>query len=212
MSKATMEDTDALLVIDVQNDFCPGGALEVPQGDQIIPIVNELTQRFPLVVATKDWHPEGHISFASRHEGHEPNEVIQVDGLEQHLWPDHCIPGTSGAEFHPDLDIREINLILHKGNKPDLDSYSGFFENDQQTPTGLESYLRGLGFTHVYVVGLAEDVCVYFTCMDAARIGFITTLIRDATRPVDIPKGSRDKVLASMQDAGVRFAWSKEFI
>jgi nicotinamidase/pyrazinamidase len=198
----------ALLVIDVQNDFCPGGSLAVPDGDKIIPLVNELMPRFPLVVATRDWHPEGHISFASRHPGREPSDSIEVDGRDQILWPDHCVQASEGAAFHPELDQRYINLVLHKGAKRDLDSYSAFFENDHKTSTGLEYYLKGLGFESVYLVGLAEDVCVFFTAVDAKRVGFKTSVVSDATRGVNVPEGNLESARKSMASEGVEYVGS----
>ena len=193
-----------LLVIDIQNDFCPGGALAVPGGDRVVPVVNGITGIFPNVVATGDWHPRGHISFASRH-GKEPFQTIEVNGLEQFLWPDHCVPGTRGAAFHPDLDTRPFSMILHKGSKKDLDSYSAFFEHDRETPTGLEHYLKGLGMERVFVCGLALDVCVFYTLMDARRVGFEAYLVEDGSRGVDQPEGNLEKARREMKGAGVIF-------
>ncbi len=199
-----------LLIIDVQNDFCPGGSLAVPEGDQVIPVINRLAGLFPHVVATKDWHPADHVSFASAHPGKEPQDTVEHGGIHQVLWPDHCVKGSKGAEFHPDLDVTPLNLVLHKGSKTHLDSYSAFFENDKKTATGLESYLRGLGFSRVFVVGLAEDVCVFFSAMDARKLGFETTVIADATRGVDLPEGSVDTARGEMEQAGVTFVTSKD--
>lgn len=198
----------ALLIIDVQNDFCPGGSLAVPGGDEVIPVINRISGLFPHVVATKDWHPGDHVSFASAHPGKEPMDTLEYNGMTQMLWPDHCVKGSPGAEFHPDLDVRPVNIVLHKGAKTHLDSYSAFFENDKTTGTGLESYLRGLGFSRVVIVGLAEDVCVFFTATDAARLGFSTSVVTDATRGVDAPEGSVDAARDSMQSSGVRFVSS----
>jgi len=192
-----------LVVIDVQNDFCPGGALEVKNGDQIVPIINRLSRLFPLVVATQDWHPSNHVSFASNHPGAKPFETRSVNGTSQVLWPDHCVKGTRGADFHPDLDTSAISLILRKGTHPGLDSYSGFFENDRETPTGLEYYLKGLGYSNVYLCGLATDFCVFFSAIDAARLGFKTYLIEDACRGVDVPEGNVASSMKKMRDAGV---------
>lgn len=200
----------ALLIIDVQNDFCPGGSLAVPEGDKVIPVINRIAGLFPLVVATRDWHPEDHISFASAHPGTQPQDTIEHGGITQILWPDHCVKGTAGAAFHPDLDTTPINLILHKGAKTHLDSYSAFFENDKTTATGLESYLRGLGFERLFVVGLAEDVCVFFTATDARRLGFETTVVTDATRGVNIPDGNLEEARNEMTSAGVRFVSSRD--
>lgn len=210
MSRQRTEDA-ALVVIDVQNDFCPGGALAVPNGDQVIPVINRLIHRFPLVVATKDWHPENHISFASRQKL-EPGSTVQAHGETTVVWPDHCIQATEGAEFHPDLDISGVNLILHKGTKLDLDSYSAFFENDHETPTGLEFYLSGHGFRRIFVVGLAEDVCVYFTARDARKIGYEVSVIGDATRGVDMPEGNLESARTDMKDLGVTYVDSAELV
>ncbi len=203
--------TSALLVIDVQNDFCPGGSLAVEGGDGVIPIINKLMPLFSLVVATKDWHPKGHVSFASRHDA-EVGSGIKWRGDTQVVWPDHCIQGSEGAEFRSGLDLRYVNLVLHKGTKLDLDSYSAFFENDHQTSTGLEHYLKGLGFTDVYVVGLAEDVCVYFTAIDARRVGFDVTVVSDATRGVDVPQGNQEKARSDMGEKGVVYRTSDDLV
>jgi nicotinamidase/pyrazinamidase len=203
------EKLRTLLVIDIQNDFCPGGSMAVPHGDEIIPVVNRMAPGFDNVVATGDWHPPGHISFASRHD-EKPFQTIQVDGMQQELWPDHCIPGTEGARFHPQLDTRPFNLILHKGSKKDLDSYSAFFENDRITPTGLEFYLKGLKVTDVYVCGLALDVCVFYTVMDALKTGFTTYLVEDASRGINPPDGSLEDRLRKMSEAGAVFTTAAE--
>lgn len=210
MSVSVTKDS-ALIVIDVQNDFCPGGSLAVEGGDKVIPVINKLMPEFPLVVATKDWHPENHISFASQHHK-EPGTVIEVQGDKTVLWPEHCVQGSNGAEFRSSLDTRYINLVLHKGTKRELDSYSAFFENDHKTPTGLEHYLKGLGFSKLFVVGLAEDVCVYFTATDARRVGFEVAVIRDATRGVDMPEGNLDKARKEMADQGVHYIQSEEIL
>ena len=202
----TMKDIDAaLIVIDLQNDFCPGGSLAVEEGDQIVPVVNALAPRFRRVVATKDWHPANHISFASQHEGHEPMETIEVDGLDQILWPDHCVQATEGAEFHPEFDVHPIDVIVHKGTNPVLDSYSAFFENDHKTPTGLTGYLQSLDISTVYIVGLAADVCVYFSALDARKVGLQTYLITDGTRGVDQPEGNVERTREDMKEQGVHF-------
>lgn len=205
-------DEAVLLVIDVQNDFCPGGSLPVPEGDKIVPLINKIMERFGAVVATADWHPENHVSFASRHKGKRPFDSIEVNGIKQVLWPDHCIQGSQGADFHPKLDTRHMNLILHKGTKPDLDSYSAFFENDRTTSTGLEYYLKGLGRGDVYVCGLAMDVCVFYTIMDSVKLGFKTFLIQDASRGIDSPKGSIEKAKSRMKEAGVGLIRSEELL
>jgi nicotinamidase/pyrazinamidase len=198
-----------LLVIDVQNDFCPGGALAVPEGDAVIPVINRMSSLFGNVVATGDWHPEGHISFASRH-GKKPFATMKINGADQKLWPDHCIAGTRGAEFHSGLDLSPFNLILHKGSKRDLDSYSAFFENDRMTPTGLHYYLRGLNREEVYVCGLALDVCVFYTVMDALVLGFTTYFIEDASRGIEDPEGSLEHALREMKKKGALGVRSEE--
>ncbi|MFP4011953.1 MAG: bifunctional nicotinamidase/pyrazinamidase [Spirochaetaceae bacterium] len=202
--------TTALLIIDVQNDFCPGGSLAVEHGNDIIPVINHVSPRFPMVVATQDWHPEGHVSFASFHEGAAVQDIVRIGDIDQILWPDHCVQGTRGAEFHPELDVKPVNLILHKGTKQELDSYSAFFENDKKTETGLRSLLQGLGFDRVVVCGLAADVCVYFTAVDARAVGFETAVLWDATRGVDIPEGSVEKARDDMKSRGVAFIESSE--
>jgi nicotinamidase/pyrazinamidase len=205
-----MSGSSALLVIDVQVDFCPGGHLPVPEGDAIVPLVNRLTKGFARVVATQDWHPPGHVSFASSHRGKKPFDTVSTKDGEQVLWPDHCVPGTPGAEFHPGLDTLGFDLIVRKGRKPDLDSYSAFFENDRRTPTGLEFYLKGLGVEAVTLAGLALDVCVFYSAMDALRLGFRTTVVEDACRGIDSPPGSLEARLQEMRRGGARIAKASE--
>ena len=176
---------EALIIVDIQNDFLPGGALEVPEGDQIIPLVNKLQKKFQLVVATQDWHPDGHGSFASAHQGKKPFEKTTLGGLEQILWPNHCVQGTKGAAFAADLSMNAVEAIFRKGLDPAIDSYSGFFDNGKKKTTGLADYLRGKGIEKVYICGLAGDVCVAFTTQDAIGEGFETFLVEDATRPID---------------------------
>ncbi len=193
----------ALIVVDVQRDFCPGGSLAVADGDRVVEVINAIAPQFGFVVATKDWHPVGHVSFASTHAEKQPFDSVTLeDGLIQALWPDHCVQGTAGAEFHPDLDMRPVNVVLHKGTGRDLDSYSAFFENDGRTATGLGDMLRGLGFDTVFVCGLATDVCVFFTASDARRLGFNVYVIEDASRGVNVPTGSVAQKLAEMRNAG----------
>jgi nicotinamidase/pyrazinamidase len=199
----------SLLIVDVQNDFCPGGLLAVPGGDEVVPVINRVSGLFPNVVATADWHPPGHVSFASRH-GKEPFATIRLGGAEQVLWPDHCVRGTSGAEFHPALDLRPVTLVLRKGSKAELDSYSAFFENDRTTPTGLEFYLKGLGIERVFVCGLALDVCVFYTLCDARRIGFDAYLLEDACRGVDRPEGNAARAIETMRGEGVHFTTTSD--
>jgi nicotinamidase/pyrazinamidase len=197
-------DDRVLLVIDVQNDFCPGGALAVAGGDAVVPVINRLMPFFPRVVATQDWHPWNHVSFASSHIGKKPLDVVDVGGIQQVLWPDHCVQGTPGAQLHPALEGGRIQLVLRKGLREKLDSYSAFFENDHTTDTGLRFYLEGLRAGEIFVCGLATDYCVLASAMDARRLGFSVTLVRDACRGVDFPKGSVAKALATMEEAGVR--------
>lgn len=197
--------THALIVIDVQNDFCPGGALEVPQGDAILRGVNALMPEFDAVVLTQDWHPAAHSSFASSHEGRDPYEVITMPYGPQVLWPDHCIQGSIGAQFHPDLQTDRADLIIRKGYNPDIDSYSAFFENDHRTPTGLEGYLRTRGIERLTMVGLALDFCVNFSAVDAAKLGFDVTVREELCRAIDLD-GSLARAREGMQEAGVTLA------
>ncbi|MFO7997529.1 MAG: bifunctional nicotinamidase/pyrazinamidase [Bacteroidales bacterium] len=189
---------NALLIADIQYDFLPGGALGVPEGNDIIPLINKLQLDFPLVVATQDWHPAGHGSFASAHPGKKPFETIQLDGLDQILWPDHCVQGSKGAELAVDLNQNQIEAIFRKGMDQGIDSYSGFFDNGRKKSTGLSDYLKGRGVDQVYVVGLAGDFCVAFTALDAIGEGFRTFLIEDATRPIDAEgfKLMKEKILS----------------
>ncbi len=174
-----------LIIVDVQNDFTPGGALAVPDGDAIVPVINRLQRKFDLIVATQDWHPADHVSFASNHEGREPFDTMELDGLTQTLWPDHCVQGERGAEFHPDLDIKPVEAIFRKGVDPGIDSYSGFFDNGHRKRTGLAGYLREKDARDLYFCGLAAEICVAFTLKDALELGFSAKLIEDATRPLD---------------------------
>jgi nicotinamidase/pyrazinamidase len=191
-------EKSALVEIDVQNDFCPGGALAVAEGDAVIEALNEAARRFAAagapVIATQDWHPAGHCSFASG--GKNPAE----GGV---LWPDHCVQGTAGADFHRDLDLKPVTLIVRKGFRPSIDSYSAFFENDRKTPTGLAGYLNALGVETVYLGGLATDYCVFFSAMDAVKLGLTVYLLRDAVRGVNYPEGSVERALREMESAGV---------
>lgn len=195
-------DQDLLLLIDIQNDFCPGGALAVAGGDEIIPAVNRLAARFAHVALTQDWHPPGHRSFASAHAGRAPYEAVAFPYGMQTLWPDHCIQETPGAAFHPALEIPHAELVLRKGFRPQIDSYSAFQENDRSTPTGLAGYLRERGFTRVVLCGLATDFCVAFSALDARRLGFETVVLLGACRAIDLG-GSLAGALAAMRDAGV---------
>jgi len=178
--------SDVLLVVDVQNDFCPGGSLAVPHGDEVVPVINRLAARFANIVVTQDWHPRGHGSFASSHPGRKPYDVVTLPYGEQILWPDHCVQGTSGAAFHQELEVPRAALVLRKGFRPEIDSYSAFFENDRKTPTGLTGYLRERGLRRVFIAGLAFDFCVAFSAVDAARQGFTALVIEDACRGIDV--------------------------
>jgi nicotinamidase/pyrazinamidase len=196
-------DTHALIVIDVQNDFCDGGALEVPGGSQVVAPINALMQDYSVVVLTQDWHPAGHSSFASYHPEKKPFDMVEMDYGPQVLWHDHCVQGTEGAKFHPELNADAADLIIRKGFRHGIDSYSAFFENDQVTPTGLEGYLRTRGATHVTLVGLALDFCVNFSAVDAARLGFRTEVLTEACRAIDL-NGSLDAARTGMNAAGIR--------
>lgn len=175
---------DALIIVDIQNDFCSGGALAVPGGDEIIPVVNELQGRFDLVVATQDWHPRGHVSFASSHPGKKIMDNVTVDGIEQILWPDHCVQGSRGAEFAPAFNTNRVEAIVRKGTDPGIDSYSTFYDNARRKSTGLEGYLKYRGVDRVFLAGLAADFCVYYSMMDALSLGFAACFIKDATRAI----------------------------
>src|ERR1051326_3401271 len=181
----SLGDRDVLIVTDPQLDFCPGGTLAVPQGDEIVPAVNRLARRFAHVIMTQDWHPAGHLSFASAHPGRKPFETIEVAYGSQTLWPDHCVQGTPGAQFHPALDLPRVELIVRKGYHPTIDSYSAFRENDRTTPTGLAGYLRERGFERVTLCGLASDFCVFYSAIDAREAGFATEVALGASRGID---------------------------
>ena len=194
---------DVLLVVDVQNDFIPGGALAVKEGDVIVPLVNQLGAGFEHVILTQDWHTPGHVSFASAHAGKEPFETISLDYGTQVLWPDHCVQGTPGADFHKDLKIPHAELIIRKGYRKQMDSYSAFYEADGKTTTGLAGYVKDRGFRQVYLVGLATDFCVCWSALDARKVGLGATVIEDACRGIDTD-GSLDKAWAQMTKAGVK--------
>jgi nicotinamidase/pyrazinamidase len=199
----TTDDRGVLLIVDVQNDFCPGGVLAVQGGDDIIPAVNRLAHSFAHVILTQDWHPPGHTSFASSHPGKRPFDTIQVSYGAQILWPDHCVQGTTGAAFHPKLDIPHAELVLRKGFRKSIDSYSAFCENDRRTATGLAGYLRERGFRRITLCGLATDFCVAFSAIDGRGAGFEVAVVTSACRGID-NNDSLDRALRSMVDAGVR--------
>ena len=194
----------ALLVIDVQNDFCPAGALEVAGGNEIIHYINEEMAKYECVVLTQDWHPKGHSSFATSHEGKNPLELIKMPYGDQVLWPDHCVQGSKGAEFHPDLNIEQANAIIRKGSNPFIDSYSAFFENDRKTPTGLDGYLKSLKIGKINLVGLATDFCVNYSAQDAANLGYKVSVLEKMCRAIDL-NGSLAAAKSEMQDCGVEF-------
>lgn len=202
MPPIRLNDTDVLAVIDVQNDFCPGGALAVPDGDAVVPLINRLIGRFPTVIATQDWHPAGHASFASSHPGRQPFDSIELDYGRQTLWPDHCVQGTPGAAFHPDLDCDAFELVIRKGFRQGIDSYSAFQENDRRTRTGLAGYLSERGTQRVFCCGLAGDVCVFFSAIDAVAAGFDCLFVEDACRDIDMD-GSRAKSRADLKRQGI---------
>ena len=200
--RTTINGSDVLVVVDIQNDFCPGGALAVPRGDEVVPIINRLAARFRNVVLTQDWHPAGHISFASSHPGKKPYQTVAAPYGEQVLWPDHCVQATRGAEFHPALDIPHAALVLRKGTDPRIDSYSTFYENDRTTPTGLIGYCRERGFSRVFLAGLAYDFCVRYSAEDARREGFAVFVVEDACRGIDV-EGSVAATRAALAAIGV---------
>lgn len=197
--------TDVLIVIDVQNDFCPGGALAVPDGDAVIPVIHRVAPLFQHILLTQDWHSPDHASFASEHSGKKPFEQIDLSYGPQTLWPDHCVQGTRGAEFHPSLQLPQAELILRKGFHRAIDSYSAFFENDRTTSTGLAGYLRERDLTRVFFAGLAYDFCVGYSALDARRLGLPATVIREACRAIDL-NGSVQKIEREFAAAGVEVA------
>lgn len=192
----------ALLVVDIQNDFCPGGALAVPDGDTIVPTVNKLIDQFDTVIQTQDWHPAGHHSFASSHDGKDPYDTVEMDYGTQVLWPNHCVQGSEGAEFHPDLNTTKTQVIIRKGFRKSIDSYSTFYENDNETPTGLTGYLRDRGITDLYTVGLATDFCVKWSILDGIKEGFSMYIVEDAVKGIDL-NGSLDEAWMEMKEQGV---------
>ena len=207
---ATFGNNNVLIVVDVQNDFCPGGALAVPRGDEVIPIVNRLAARFRNVVLTQDWHPRGHLSFASSHPGKRPFETISASYGPQVLWPDHCVQATPGAEFHKHLEIPHAGLVLRKGMDGAIDSYSAFYENDRKTPTGLVGYLQERCLTRVFLAGLAFDFCVRYSAEDARRVGFDVFVVEDACRGINVD-GSVAATRANLAALGIPCLSTQEF-
>jgi nicotinamidase/pyrazinamidase len=202
----------ALNITDIQNDFLPGGALPVPEGDAVIPVVNALMCCVPLVVATKDWHPATHGSFAVNHPGRRPGEMITLGGQPQLLWPPHCVQHTPGADFAPGLDTSRIRHVVYKGTDPRIDSYSGFFDNGHWRATGMDDYLRRHGVTSLYLVGLATDYCVLYTALDARQLGYDTYVIRDGCRGLDVHPGDIDRAYDRMRAAGAHVIESVEIL
>jgi nicotinamidase/pyrazinamidase len=201
--RIALTPADALVAVDVQNDFCPGGALAVAEGDRVVPVINALGSLFDNVLLTQDWHPPGHVSFASSHPGRTPYETITLPYGPQVLWPDHCVPGSPGAEFHPGLDTRAAALIVRKGHNPAIDSYSALYENDHRTSTGLGGYLRERRLRRLFLAGLATDFCVLYSALDARREGFDVYVIEDAVRGIDLD-GSLARAWSDMAAAGVK--------
>jgi nicotinamidase/pyrazinamidase len=199
----------ALILVDIQNDFCPGGALQVPDGDAVVAVANRMMDRFPLVIATQDFHPPSHKSFAANHAGRNMYEVIDLEGLPQVLWPMHCVAGSPGAEFHPQLAAAKLDAVFPKGTDESIDSYSGFFDNGQRKATGLGDYLRGRGVDEVFVMGLATDYCVKATALDAVRLGFRTNVIEDGCRGVGLAPGDIEGAKSELRAAGVQFCQSE---
>ncbi len=194
----------ALLLIDIQNDFLPGGALAVTEGDAVVAVANRLMSQYEMVVATQDWHPADHLSFASQHNGKSVGDLIDLNGQQQILWADHCVQGSKGAEFAPDLNLNGINHIIQKGIDRNVDSYSGFFDNARDKTTGLEEYLKSKQVNEVHVMGLATDYCVKFTALDAVELGFRTVLLTEGIRGVEINDGDCERAIAEMQTVGVK--------
>ena len=203
---------NALLVVDVQNDFCPGGALAIQAGDNVIPVINQIQPIFDTIIATRDWHPSNHVSFAVTHPGKNVYDVIDINGISQVLWPPHCVSGSMGAAFHPDLETDRFKLILHKGMNSALDSYSVFLENDKKTPTGLDGFLRSLEITRIFLSGLATDYCVFYSAMDAISFGFETCVVIDACCGVDIPERNIEKAIRLMKSSGIKIISSLELL
>jgi nicotinamidase/pyrazinamidase len=202
----------ALIIVDVQNDFIPGGALAVTEGDQVIPIINEIQQKFDFIIATQDWHPADHGSFAANHAQRSVGEFIELNGVSQILWPVHCVQGTKGAEFHPDLKTEKWKTVFKKGTNPNVDSYSGFFDNNRMGDTGLSAFLKEKGIEEIFVCGLATDYCVKFTILDAISEGFKTTLIADATRAVNIQENDGLRAINEMSASGAKVVLSDEIL
>ncbi|MBA4302458.1 nicotinamidase/pyrazinamidase [Algoriphagus alkaliphilus] len=205
-----INDDSVLLIVDVQNDFIPGGALAVSEGDQVVPLINDMQKKFRHVIATQDFHPSDHGSFAANHPGRKPFEFIELAGLTQILWPVHCVQGSSGADFHPKLNRSQWMAVFQKGKNPEVDSYSGFFDNARRGDTGLGDFLKSIGIRRVFVCGLALDYCVKFTALDAKSLGFETFLISDATRAVNLKPEDGNLAIAEMEAAGITVLTSNQ--
>lgn len=212
MTIKSFHSDNCLILVDIQNDFCPGGALAVPEGKVVIPLANSLQPYFPLVVATQDWHPPHHVSFASSHPNQAPGSHIMLGELEQIVWPDHCVQRTAGAALHPALDTQRISKIFHKGIDPAIDSYSAFYDNAHQRSTGLSDYLRAQGIRRVYIAGLATDYCVKYSALDAIHEGFDVSVILDACRGVELMPGDTARACTEMQAAGIKLIQSSEIL
>ena len=195
----------ALILVDIQNDFVPGGALAVPDGDSVVPVANRAMKKFDLVIATQDWHPADHGSFASQHPGHKPGDIIILNDIEQVLWPDHCIQNSKGAEFVEGLETGQITKLFFKGTDKNIDSYSTFFDNAQQKSTGLDDYLKAMSIEEITVMGLATDYCVKFTALDSQRLGFKTRVIKEGIRGVEIQAGDSENAIKEMSGSGATF-------
>jgi nicotinamidase/pyrazinamidase len=200
----------ALIMVDLQNDFCSKGALAVPDGDAVVPLANELQKKFDVVIATKDWHPQDHMSFAANHSGQKIGDLILVNNLSQVLWPVHCVQESQGADFHPELDVSRILKIVYKGTDKTIDSYSAFYDNAHLRATGLGEFLKGKNISEIYIMGLATDYCVKFSCLDAVLLGFKTYVIEDACRGVELNSGDIKSALAEMRSVGVEIIKSDE--
>ncbi|MCA9427920.1 MAG: bifunctional nicotinamidase/pyrazinamidase [Candidatus Omnitrophica bacterium] len=203
---------NALILVDLQYDFMPGGSLAVPEGDEVLAVANRLIPHFDRVVATQDWHPADHLSFASQHKDRSVGDLIELDGVEQVVWPDHCVQGTRGAAFHEDLDVDRIRHVVQKGTNREIDSYSGFFDNGHKQATGLAALLEELDVKEVAILGLATDYCVKFTALDAVRLGFATYLIEDGCRGVDLNPGDVVQAIEEMKEAGVKVMTADQWI
>jgi nicotinamidase/pyrazinamidase len=205
-----MKERKALIMVDLQNDFCRNGSLEVPDADAIIPHANQLQNYFDEIIASKDWHPQDHVSFASNHPGKKVNDILEINGIRQILWPDHCVQNTKGADFHPDLLTTHISKIIYKGTDKNIDSYSAFFDNGHLRETDLKNYLHDRNIKKIYIMGLATDYCVKYTCLDAVELGFETYFIEDACRGVQLVEGDIVRAIEEMKTKGVHILHMKD--